>query len=70
MASLSAGMLHALLKVRMDRLNGAIQNAADDQAKVAAYRQGLSIPVGAIVLGNYQVEETSLAGVPVTWISP
>lgn len=68
-ASLSANMLRALLKVRMDRVNAAIQNAPDDAGKVAAYRQGLSIPAGSIVLGNYQVEETELAGVPVTWIS-
>ena len=69
MGSLSSAMLRGLVKNKMERVNKEISQAAGPAAKVEAYRRGMAVPAGALVLGKYDISEAELGGRPVTWIS-
>jgi acetyl esterase/lipase len=62
-------MLRGLVKNKMERVNKEISQAAGPAAKVEAYRRGMAVPAGALVLGKYDISEAELGGRPVTWIS-
>lgn len=69
MASLSSAMLRGLVKNKMERVNKEISEAKTAEEKVKAYRQGMSVPAGAVVFGKYDIVESELGGRPVTWLS-
>lgn len=67
MPSLPAGVMHRLIKTRMEKINNSIIQAGDLGQQVAAYRNELAIEAGTIVLGDCRVEEGFLGGRPVLW---
>lgn len=67
MPSLPAGVMHRLIKNRMEKINRSIAGAGDLAAQIDAYRRELAIDAGTIVLGDCQVEEGMLGGRPVLW---
>lgn len=69
MGSLSSAMLRGLVKNKMERVNKEIKEAATAKEKVKAYRQGMSVPAGAVVFGKYDIVESQLGGCPVTWFN-
>lgn len=69
MASLSSAMLRGLVKNKMERVNKEINEAKTAEEKVKAYRQGMSVPAGAVVFGKYDIVESDLGGCPVTWLN-
>ena len=62
-------MLRGLVKNKMERVNKEINEAKTAEEKVKAYRQGMSVPAGAVVFGKYDIVESELGGCPVTWLS-
>ena len=62
-------MLRGLVKNKMERVNKEISEAETAEEKVKAYRQGMSVPAGAVIFGKYEIVEGQLGNCPVTWMS-
>ncbi|NLW12237.1 MAG: alpha/beta hydrolase, partial [Clostridiaceae bacterium] len=62
-------MLRGLVKNKMERVNKEISEAKTAEEKVKAYRQGMSVPAGAVIFGKYEIVEGQLGNCPVTWMS-
>ena len=69
MTSVPAGVMRRLIKARMEKASRSILEAGDIEQQVAAYRRILAIEAGAIVLGNYRVEEARLGRRSALWFS-
>jgi len=69
MASLSATVMHKLLKRRRDKLVSTMLASASSEEQVAAYRNELAVEAGSIMLGDCRAEEGILGGRPAIWFS-
>ena len=69
MPSLSASVMHKLLKRRKDKLVSTILSIDSLDAQVAAYRRELAVEAGSIIIGDCQAEEAILGGRPAIWFN-
>ena len=69
MPSLSATVMHKLLKRRRDKLVTTILDSDSLEEQVAAYRRELAVEAGSIMIGDCHAEEGVLGERPAIWFS-
>lgn len=69
MPSLSASVMHKLLKRRRDKLIESLIACKTPEEQVALYRSEISVDAGSIIVGDCRADEVTLGGRPAIWFT-